>query len=367
MDIFSGLDLGKELSSFKQSTSQAMSGVKENTLTPADTTGKRLKEGIALKNARDTQATTGMTNYKDRVVNELDGIIGALSGGLLNTKDLTKAVRVGRDGVTFSDDAILGAIGSEVGYPVNGKSGAMRKIAGQVTAEFKKITGVNIGGLLTTDGQTFRANKNWRGQVGSQLLNMLGNYVGIDEFIDVSVKGALYNSILYETVGYGMSGSYGLLWGSYPKGMELIRRDAFLEAARLAITNGDIESLQTIINLIGEEGRNVLLSKYPNFVEQLFGNFKFDDDVYPEDYPTILAKVQIVLNQVMGPAWYLKYTSFGDAYNMAVVARVSPDMKKLLIMWDEIAPLVACAGMYDTVATIPELRRQFKDAAKYPF
>lgn len=367
MDIFGGLDLGKELSSFKQTTTQAMSGVKENTLTPADTTGKRLKEGIALKTARDTSATTGMTSYKDRVVNELDGIIGAMSGGLLNTKDLTKAVRVGRDGITFSDDAILGAVGSEIGYPVNGKTGAMRRIASQATAEFKKLTGVNIGSLLTTDGKTFRVNKNWRGQVGNQLLNMLGNYVGIDEFVDVSVKGALYNSILYETVGYGMSNAYGTLWGSYPKGMELIRRDAFLEAARLAITNGDIESLQAIIGLIGEEGRNVLLSKYPNFVEQLFGNFKFDDDVYPEDYPVILAKVQIVLNQVLGAEWYLKTTSFGKVYNLAVMNRVSADMKKLLIQWDEIIPLVAMAGMYEDVNTLAELRRQFKDAAKYPF
>jgi len=365
MDMFAGLNLDQKLSEFQTNTNNAMKNVNSATLTPADTTAKNIKEGVAKKTPRDTSVKNTVSEYKNTVVDQLDSLVGMMTGGLLKTTDITKAVRVGRDGVTFSDDAIVSAIGSSLGYPVNGKTGVMRRIASGVTSEFKRITGVNIGGLLQTNGETFSVRKNWRGQVGQQVLRMVGDTIGIDEFLDYSVKGAIYNNILYSAVGYGMSDSYGKLYGAYPSGFSALRRDAVIVAMETAIHNGDIVSLNVLLGLLETEGRQVMISKYPNFIELLFSNFKFDDDVFPENYPELLATLKQVLVGLLGEFWYLKQTQFGKVYNMALLQKVSKDMKTLLLGWPEILPLVATAGMFKERSALTELKNTFKYAAQF--
>ena len=367
MDLFSGLNLEQNVSNFKTSTQNAMKSVKSNTLTPADTTAKNIKQGVAIKSARDTDVKGKVTGYRDQADEELDGLVGMISGGLLKTKDITKAIRVGKDGVTFSEDAILGDVSGELGVRVNSKSGAMRRLNAMLGSEFKKLTGFNLGGILTTDGKTFRVTKNWKGQVGKQVLNTLGNIVGIDEFLDRSVKGAMYNSVLNSVIDYGMSDSYKKLWDSYPKGFELIKRDAVLDGMRTAITNGDLESLSKLLELLEQEGKNILMSKYPDFIERLFSNFKFDDDVNFEDWPRLLELLQQILVGLIGPDWYMKYTEHGPAYNLTLVAKVSKDMKILLMQWPEIVPLVCSAGVFSTTNAVAELKRQFKGAPQYAY
>jgi len=365
MDMFSGLNLGEKLSAFQSNTNNAMKNVNSSTLTPMDATAKNIKEGVALKTARDTSVSGTISQYRSSVVEELDGIVGFITGGLLKTSDITKAIRVGRDGVTFSDDAIIAAVGGSLGYPVNGKSGVMRKIASGVSAEFKRITGLNIGSILTANGTEFRVNKNWRGQVGQQVLRMVGDTIGIDEFLDYSVKGAIYNNVLYNAVGYGMTGSYAKLYAAYPPGFYALRRDATLVAMQTAITNGDLESMDALLKLMETESRMTLLGKYPNFISDLFSKFKFDDGVYPEDHPAVLAKLKSVVSGIAGEEWYYRYTAFGKAYNLGLIMNVSADMKVLLLQWPEIIPLVAFAGQFKETKPIDQLRSMFPNAAQF--
>jgi hypothetical protein len=367
MDLFQGLNLDSSINSFQTNTNNSMKTVKDNTLTPADVTTSRMKQGVALKTAKDTGVKGTITAYRSAAVEQLDGIIGALSGGFLNTKDITKAIKIGRDGVTFSEDSIISAIGKDVGVPVSGQSGAMRALQRELTKQFKELTGYDIGGVLQTDGSTFRINKNWRGAAGKQTLKMVGGLIGLDEFVDVSVRGAFYNATLFQAADYGMSHSYRRLWDSYPKGFELIRRDAAIDAMRTLITNGDIESIDVMIGLLNTEGRNTLLSKYPDFVELLFSNFKFDSDMYPENYPALRDKLLGVLNALIGPNWYMKYTEFGYAYNLALINKVSKDMKTLLGTVDYLVPLLCAAGMFNDQSAVIELKHQFKNTAQYAF
>lgn len=372
MDPFAGINLAPDLDFFKKRTNTSMQKVKEDNLTPYSVTQTRMRNGIATKTSRDTGVQGTITEYRDNVVDVLDGIVGALTGGLLQTKDLTKAVKVGRDGVTFSTDNILQAASRQLGYPVSSESGAMRKIAGDISKEFSRITGLNLGQLVTTDGKTFKTNKNWRGIVGGETMRMINRMTGLDKFVDRSVTSALYNSMYYNAAQFGMKDGYRAIWSSYPPGFDSVRRDATLEALRYMITNGDIESINEVLKLLDESdaglgtNRKIIASKYPNFIENLFSNFRFDDDTFPEDYPTLLAMLLEVLERIIGPNWWLTYTEFGYAQNLAIMNRVSKDMVTLLSGFDPIVPLLCTAGKFAEGSALFELRAQFRGAPQFP-
>jgi hypothetical protein len=344
-----------------------MKGVKESTLTPADVTATRMKEGVALKTSRDTGLTGTVTAYRSTAIEQLDGIIGALSGGFLNTKDLTKSIKVGPDGVSFSPDAVISAVGEAAGFKISGASGAMRALTNGIATEFKNITGLNGAGLLTLDGKGFRVRDNWRSSIGQQTIRMLGKVGGVDELLDVSAKGAFYNSVFKSSIYMGMTDSYPKMWNAYPKGFELIRRDAALEAMQTVITNGDIESMDAMLKLFDNNTKTVLISKYPNFVSTLFSNFRFDRDVNPEDYAGLKDKLMAILNDIIGPEWYLKQTYFGKVLNLGLVNRASADLIKLLQMVDEIVPLLCTANMFADGSALLQLKRDFPNAPKYAF
>jgi len=118
----------------------------------------------------------------------------------------------------------------------------------------------------------------------------------------------------------------------------------------------------------GGTGANskILMSKYPNLVSTLFSNFKFDDDVFPEDYPALLEKMLAVLEKIIGQQWWLTYTEFGMAQNLAIMTRVSKDMVTLLSGYQPIIPLLATAGKFQEVSCLVELRTQFRGAAEFP-
>lgn len=372
MDAFSGINLAPDLSAFKKNTNTSMKRVRDDNLTPYSVTQNRMGEGIATKTSRDIGIQGTITEYRDTVVDVLDGIVGMLSGGLLNTKDITKSIKVGRDGVVFDENSILAAASRSLGYPVSSTDGAMRKIAGDINAEFRRVTGLNIGGLVTSSGEGFRVTKNWRGKVGSETMKMLGKLTGIDQFIDRSVTTAVYNSMYYQTAQFGMSNGYRSIWNGYPTGFGVARRDATIEAMQYMITNGDVTSINEVLKLLDEDdgglgtNRKIIMSKYPNFIENLFSNFKFDDDVFPEDYPALLATLLSVLERIVGAEWWKTYTEFGKVLNLTFMSRVSKDMVTLLSGYDPIVPLLCTAGKFQEVNCLVELRNQFKGAPQFP-
>ena len=372
MDPFQGVNLAPSLNTFKTKTNNSMLRVKQDNLDPMNVTSDRMKNGIATKTSRDTGVQGTITEYRDDVVSVLDGVIGAISHGLLNTKDITKSIKVGRDGVTFDTDGILAAASRQLGFPVSSESNAMRKVANEINSEFTRITGVNLGGLVTTDGKKFAANKNWRSIIGGNTLKMLTKLTGVDQFVDRSVTSALYNTLFNNAAQYGMRNGYRGIWNSYPAGFGDVRRDAALEALKYMITNGDIKSIKEVLAILDEDdlgiekNHKMIRSKYPNFIEILFSNFRFNDDVFPEDYPALLADMLEVFERIIGPNWWMKYTEFGEAANLAIMTRVSKDMIKLLSGYEPIIPLLCTAGRFTESSALIELRSQFKSAPKFP-
>lgn len=358
--IFDGFNLSDTIQKFQTSTTSAMSKVKENTLSPMDTTGDRLKEGVALKKATDTSVTENITSYKSSAVSELDGIIGMLSGGLLNTKAITNAIRIGPNGVGLSTDDILSAASTEAGFPVSGKTSAMRRLASGISNQFKKLTGVNIGQLITSDGKGFAINGNWRTMLGAETLNQINQLTGINEFIDVSVQNALYNSVMDSAAQLGMRDSYKSIYDLYQN--TRTADEMMVDAVRVMITNGDIKSIDVVINMISQNGVNAINAAYPDFVETLFRSFHFASDVMVEDYASLRDTLLGVLVKICGPNWWLRSTQFGNAYNVGIIRSASPDMLTLLNGYDPLVPLICAAGMFSERNAVSELKTLFKEA-----
>lgn len=358
--LLDGFDLTPGLQQSKKTTGQSMQKVRSDTLSPIDVTTNRLQEGVALVNQNDTTVVGRITNYKTSIVEQLDGIVGAVAAGVLNPKTLSKMIKVGPNGVVFDTDNLISAVGSSLGFNISGKSGAVLAIADMVTGEFNRLTGLNMNNVLVSNGKTFGINDNWRSQAGMQTLNLLRQYTGIDEFLDVSVQTSLYNSILYNSAIFGMKDSYKSLWDAYP--YAALRQDAFIQAMRNMITNGDIESIDTVIALLDQQGRNTLLNKYPDFVETLFSRFHFNNNVFPEDYPVLRNKLLGILNIVIGPGWYYRMTQFGQALNLGIVSDISADMVTLLSDVDELVPLLCARGMFRQGSALAALDNSFPDA-----
>ena len=364
--LLDGFDIGKDVQAFKQTTNQSLSTVRGDTLTPINTTTQRLNEGVALVNPNDTSLTSRITNFKGQYIEQLNGVVGAISGGLLNVKDITKSIRIGKDGVMFSTDSLLSAVSTQLGYPVSGKTGAMRKIGNTITKEFNRLTGLNMSQLITIDGGKFRVTEDWRGQMGGEILTELQEFAGVDEYLDVSVQTSLYNSILYNSSIFGMSDAYKSLWDNYP--YEGLRQDAFIEAIGFMIKNGDVTSVDVVMGFLDAQGKNALLNKYPDFIEKLFTNFKFDKGVLPEDHPALKAKLLAILVRVAGENWMYRETQFGKAYNLGLVSNISDDMVTLLSPItaseesNEYIPLLCCRGAFQEQSALAVLDRSFSDA-----
>lgn len=349
MGLLDGFSLGPALDAFKNRTNSSMREVRSNTLTPIDQTAARLEEGLALKNPSDTSLKENITAYKSQIVESLDGIIGAVSGGLLNTKAITRAIRVDGNGVRLDTDALITAAGSQLGFNVWGKAGVQNLIAEKLGAEINRLTGLNLTGLIqvrNADGSLggFSVNRNWRTQMGQATMDMVRDITDVDEYIDLTVQTSLYNTIIYNSALFGMRDSYGGLWDKYP--YPALRQDAFIEAMQVMIDNGDIESINDVLNRLNTEGKNVLLNKYPDFIEKLFSNFSFAKDLHPEDYPALRDKLLIILETIGGKDWYKVNTGFGSAYNLGLVSDVSPDMKTLLLPVDYLIPFLCAAGLF---------------------
>ncbi|EJI5696452.1 hypothetical protein NFI00_000155 [Salmonella enterica] len=359
--LFDDLNLGSSLDTFKKNTSNAMNTVKSSILTPVSTITEKVNDGIALVKATDSKLQSVVSSYKSAAIEQLDGIIGALSGGMLNTSDLTKMVRVGPDGVTFSPDDLVRDVGNKIGLDLSGGgNGFMNQIASGINSQFNSITSGYFGDLVTTDGKSFKISKNWRGQAGSAMLDMLRRYGGIDDLIDVSVTNSFYNTLLYNSAQFGMSDSYASIIAKYQ-----IKKDAqaaMLEAIQYMLANGDVDSLQKMLELMDKEGVMSVNARYPEFVENLLSKFTFAANTYPEEYPAIREKLLNVLTSFAGPNWHLRSTQFGSAYNLALTSQISADVTTLLMEDPTYSPLLFTSGMFQDTNAIEVLKNQFPGA-----
>lgn len=366
MSLFEGLNLSDNIKSFQSKVTGAVKDVKSNTLTSIDPTLTKVKEGVSLVTNKDTGMISKVNAYKSEVVNKLEGVVGSLSGGRLNAKELTSTLKLGKNGLYLDKNQLTSKIMDAYGVRVPNLEGFAREISSGINSEFNRLTGLN-GNLLTTDGIKIRMVGDWRDKLGDMALKEVIDLTGMDGYLDASITGAFNNTVFRNAVRYGMNTQYGDIYKAYPPGMEGIRRDIVLELIDDVLRTGDLISLKSLVDLLEREGKNVIFSRYPDFVERLFKGFRFDPDLHIEDRPMLLELLKELLNNLVGKDWYLINTAHGKAYNLILVSDVSSDMRELLITWDEVAPLVCCSGKFKEQPAVEIMFSQFKHTPKFLF
>lgn len=342
--MFDNLNLGDDLTKFKKSTSDLMSDVKGSVLTPMNSITSKAKEGIALIKSTDTKLQSVISSYRSTAIEQLNGIVGALSGGLLNADDITAAVRVGPDGVTFSSDDLLRTVSSKIGIDVTSTDAFTRQFTDTLDMEFNRISG-GYGDLLNSSGGAFRVNRNWRNETGSSTLDTFMRYTDAKDIIDESVTNSFYNSLMLSAADFGMADSYEDIMAKYttPEAAQ----DGVVESVGRMLDNGDLVSLDSIIKLLDQSNLNAINARYPDFLEKLLSQYRFGPDVYPGDYPELRGMFNNITKSIAGPNWYKRTTQFGEAFNLGMVNFISDDMIILLQEMDEYIPMICAQGIYN--------------------
>lgn len=365
--IFDNLNLGDSFNKFQKSTTDLVKDAKTSVLTPVSSAVEKLNEGVTLVRETDSKLQQTVSSFKSRTIEQLDGIIGALSGGILNTKDLTSLVRVGPDGITFSKEDLARTVGDKIGFPVSASGGLMGGIASRINTEFQGLTGGYFGDLVDSDGNTFGITKNWRGKLGGGLLDMVGKYTDINDLVDISVTNAFYNTLLDESAGYGMYGSYDKILAMYPRAAD--GQLALSSAIERAMSNADIESVYAMMKLMEQGTLANAASTYPTMVENLLANYTFPLNITPGDYAGLKAKLLEIIVSFKGDRWWIRKTAFGEALNIGLVNQLSDDVVALLMpasksdtSSDQFVSLLCAAKMFNENSAVDELRMTFPDA-----
>ena len=355
--IFDDIDLTSNLTDFSKQMQNDINDAKNTILTPVNATTQKLNQGVTLIKSTDSQIQNVISGYKSTVIDQMSGVIGALSGGTLNVADLTKMVKVTSDGVTFSTDDLLKTVSKSIGFDFNSASSFSQNMANNINKEFNRMTSGYFGNVVTTDGNGFRISSNWRSDLGKGTLDALQRYTGIKGYVDTSVTNAFYNSLLYDAADYGMSDSYESVLSKY--GNDSDKRDATVESIKYMIKNGDVTSLDKILTLTDQEGVASINAKYPTLVETLLQKFHFDHDTYSDGYGDLKTKLLNVITTLKGNDWYLRSTQFGTVYDLAVVNDISDDSMTLLMEEEELIPLLCSAGLYTDTSAVTVFYNDF--------
>lgn len=360
-DALSGI--GDKLSGFKNTTTEALNKYRGEAVKAISPIQNKLKEGVATLKAGEAKVSGMISAYKDEVISGLDSIVGALSGGLLDFKDASQYFSVGKNGVSFNKDMLVQQIGDKIGFDLSSKDALMYQLSDMANSEFNDLTGGYFGNMISNDGSGFRITKNWRDQMGNGLLTLLGRTTGINALTDYTFNTSYYNSLMKMTAQYGMSDSYASIMAKYnnPEDAEL----ALMNAIPQMMQNGDLVSLNKVLDLVSKKNHAVINAKFPGLASSLFQNFVLDSGTSPGDYPAIKATFLHVVTTIFGDTWYKTPTSFGWVLNMGLISSVSEDMKKVMVSDntnDELVVLMACTGMFNEQPAIEIFKNSFPDA-----
>jgi len=359
-DALSGI--GDKLSSFKNSTVETLDKYRGDAVKAISPVQNKLKEGVATLKAGEAKVSGTISAYKDEVISGLDSIVGSLTGGALDFKDAAQYFSVGKNGVSFNKDMLVQSIGNKIGFDISSKDALMYQLSDMANSEFNNLTGGYFGNMVDSTGGGFRITKNWRDQMGGGILSLLGRTTGLNTLTDYTFNTSYYNSLMKMTAQYGMSDSYQSIMDKYnnPEDAEA----ALLNAIPQMMQNGDLVSMNKVLDLVSAKSHAMINAKYPGLANNLFQNFVLDNGTSPGQYPAIKAMFLRVVTTIFGDNWYKTNSMFGQVLNMGLISSVSEDMKQVLISDDtapELVVLMACTGMFNEQSAVDTFKNSFPD------
>jgi len=359
--VFDNLNPANNISDFSKNVTQGLKKYSGDAVKAIDPVKNKLKDGVALFKSTESQVTGTITAYKSSVVEKLNSIVNSLTGGLIDTKDLSRYIKIGANGVSLDKAGITAALGAKIGFDLSSNAALMNQITNTMNQEFGDLTGGYFGNMVTSDNGSFRITKNWRDQFGNGFLNALQRTTGIStSLFDNTIATAYNNSMLYTAADYGMSDSYAQIVNAYTDKEDA--KTALINAVSYMLRNGDLVSIAKVLELIDPYQYAVLNAKYPQLISQIFGNFTLDPNTTIDQYPAIKQQLMDVCGKVVGTTWYLRNNAFGQTYDMGMLGSISTDIKKVMLCnetYPELIPLICTSGMFASMNAISAFQQNF--------
>lgn len=344
--IMDGLNSTKEsLNDFKNSVNDKVSNLKGQVLEAVSPIADNIKSGVKYIRDADKQITGMISDYKSAVLDMLDSFIDTFSFGYLNLNNFNDIITIGRNGINFDSDRLLKKISASVGFDVSSVNGICDGLVNNCIKELGDAFEYDLGRLFTMEGGSFKYTGDFRSTEGMGIMDVLTrNDTSLLNMVDVLGQTFFYNQLVKESVKYGYSDSYDGLFNNYHYTKDA--KSAFLDNLGTAITNGDIDSIEKILDLLEEDSSNVNVV-YPNIVPDLLSSYRFRTTDYSEDYPEIRDRIEKIFIRVRGDNWNKRYSNSMGEYilDMELTSSIGSACETLFNTHEEMQLLICCKNM----------------------
>ena len=362
-NIFEGVDLGNTIKQASRSMNETVSGLTTQLVNPFKSITESVRGGIATISEAQSVLSSNLNAYKSSAIDGINVGLKNLTGGVFNLGDLASIVTY-QDGFKLDPDALLRLGGKGLGFNLSSISGLKDELSSTFMNELSSMTGGLSDGLIYFDGTKLRISDDWKYDMGMSIIDFIGK--DNDEFgsiVNVAAMNSILNTMLNQTVRYGILDGYNTFGDQYIYQSDY--HDALISAVSIAVANGDAESVKKILEIIQTEGANKVHAKYPDLIEQMLGNFRFQDSEDSSDYPRIRSSILEVCTKLKGPNWYKTYTQLGFVVNVALVNQISDDAKTVLMEVDELVPLLCSAGIFGDMSAVEIFQQDFPKAVRF--
>ncbi|AEV89711.1 putative virion structural protein [Pseudomonas phage OBP] len=342
---FQGVDLNNTLQQANRSMGEAVSGLDKQLVNPFKSITDGIQSGVALVSEKESQLLSNISSYKSAAIDGINNSLKNLTGGLFNIGDIGSIITY-QDGFKVDTNQLLRLGSKGLGFNINSMMDLKQEIGDGFLKELDSMTFGLASSVFRADGTKISLADDWKFGVGNSIIDFLGkdDPEGFGTVVNVAAMNSILNTMINQTVTTGMWQGYGNYGNMYI--FESDYHGALIDSLSIAIGRGDAKSIQTILDIIAEEGVLKVNAKYPDLIEQMLGNFTFGNDVTADQYPELTALLLKVCVTVAGPNWYKYPTQFGDAYKLSLVGFISEDAKTLLNEEEPLIPLLCSSGIF---------------------
>lgn len=362
-NLFSTVNVDNPINQLSKSISDSVSGLTDQLINPLKTVESSSTAGVALVSESDSQLTSALTTFKSINIDKIMQGASDLVGGILNNPQLGSVVSY-QDGFKVDTSQLLRIASNGLGFNVGSMTDIKDLMGQEFLNELDSMTGGLSNGLFFSDGTKLTIADGWQMAMGESLISFIGrNNTAFSGILNIAGVNAVLNTMIRQAAQNAMYQSYETFADQYLFVSDY--HDAIINSMEYCIARGDIQSINKMFEIIGQEGINKVRAQYPDLIERTLAGFYFTENTYEEDYPTLAALLDKLLIEVGGPGWFTLNTDFGLATNLAVVASISEDAKLLLSTYPKYMPLLCSAGIFQDEDARDVFQRQFPKSVRF--
>jgi len=297
----------------------------------------------SVRNSFTTQFSAFGQSLQDslgQLTGGLGNLRGDLKGGLADTREATQRIR----------DALRGA------------KGDLDKLRDNLKTNIIASTGIDVEGLkelkVTVEGEIKRFKTADLGSAKG-VMSLARDLTGSDLFdvVDFGAEVGLFRGVLEEISAWGVPELIDEVLGNIDD--PAMRRRVVQESTGVLSTNGDIDSIEAILNQVGAAP---LTAGRPDFPKQVLQRYKFKKGTTPADYPARLTQLTGVMNRLQFD-WLWTQRGGEAVWNLSLIQHASDDARTLFLSTEEYRTPMLIAGHYTSVPVTTLMRETYPGIA----